>query len=132
MFLNRLKIEEKKAFLMLAHHIANIDGEYADEEKEIISKYCMEMQMDDIEYDNNHFNLHEVLAEFKRENHKKIALLELMSLIYADGVVTEEEQEIIDFVVKEFDLNPNLAIVYREWSKSILALYIQGEALIHL
>ncbi len=53
MFLNRLTLEEKKAFLQLAHHIANIDEDFSKEERNIIDKYCMEMQIDDEDYDLN-------------------------------------------------------------------------------
>lgn len=132
MFLNRLSIVEKEAFLALAHHVARADNDFAVEEEILIAKYCMEMQMDDIEYDENKFDLPSVLDAFEQGSHQKIALLELMALIYADGVVEKEEQHMIDTMIMHFELNPNLAIIYREWSKNILSLFTQGEALIHL
>ncbi|WP_318412641.1 TerB family tellurite resistance protein [Photobacterium leiognathi] len=132
MFLNRLNLGEKEAFLHLAHHIAHSDKNFSSEEQVVIAKYCMEMQMDDISYNHHNFALSVILDTFELESHKKIALLELMALIYADGVVSEEEQSLIDMIVEHFDLNPNLAITYREWAKGISALLLQGEALIHL
>lgn len=132
MFLNRLTMPEKEAFLILAHHIARTDNDFSAEEEILIAKYSMEMQMDDIEYDEEKFNLAHVLDTFERESHQKIALLELMALVYADGNVAAEETALLNNIVKHFDLNPNLAVVYREWSKNILSLYTQGEALIHL
>ena len=48
-----------------------------------------------------------------------------MSLVYADGVETEEKA-VIKQMIALFGLNPNLAIVYREWAKSILALISRG------
>ena len=132
MFLNRLKLSEKESFLMLAHHIAHADGSFSGEESLIIEKYCMEMQMDDINYQESDFNLHDVLSKFEVESHKKIALLELMALVYADGRLATQEETLIAAIIDYFDLNPMLAIVYREWSKSIMSLFIQGEALINL
>jgi len=132
MFLNRLTIEEKEAFLLLAHHVAHSDNNLTADEELVIDKYSMEMQMDDIEYDQAHFDLVDVLSKFTQDSHKKIALLEIMALVYADGVVAKEEDNLIKTMITQFDLNPNLAIVYREWSKSILSLFVQGEALIHL
>jgi len=132
MFLNRLTYEEKEAFLLLAHHVAHSDNNLSVDEELVIDKYSMEMQMDDIEYDETKFNLTEVLSTFTQDSHKKIALLEIMALVYADGVVAEEEENLIKAMISQFDLNPNLAVVYREWSKSILSLFVQGEALIHL
>lgn len=132
MFLNRLSEAEKNAFLQLAHHIARTDNRFSEEEELLIAKYCMEMQMDDIDFADSTFDLSTVLGTFEENSHRKIVLLEIMSLVYADGVETEEEKAVIKQMIALFGLNPNLAIVYREWAKSILALYIQGEALIHL
>jgi uncharacterized tellurite resistance protein B-like protein len=132
MFLNRLTLEEKNAFLLLAHHIAHIDENFCDKEKVMINKYCMEMQMDDVEFDAASFYLEDTLSVFQDNNHKKIALLEIMALVYSDGDLHKAEEAVLNKMVEEFELNPNLAIVYKEWAKSILSLFIQGEALIHL
>lgn len=132
MFLNRLTLEEKKAFLQLAHHIANIDEDFSKEERNIIDKYCMEMQIDDEDYDPGVFDLAAVLEVFQEESHKKIALLEMMALVFSDGQLHQAEEKTLSEIVEHFGLNPNLAIVYKEWAKSILSLFIQGEALIHL
>ncbi len=132
MFLNRLTLEEKKAFLQLAHHIANIDEDFSKEERNIIDKYCMEMQIDDENYDPGVFDLAAVLEVFQEESHKKIALLEMMALVFSDGQLHQAEEKTLSEIVEHFGLNPNLAIVYKEWAKSILSLFIQGEALIHL
>ncbi|PCM45944.1 TerB family tellurite resistance protein [Marinobacter sp. ANT_B65] len=132
MFLNRLTLKEKQAFLTLAHHVANIDEDFSKEERVIIDKYCMEMQIDDVEYDPDNFDLDDVLEVFEDDGHKKIALLELMALVFSDGQLHSAEEITINEIVERFGLNPNLAIVYKEWAKSILSLFIQGEALIHL
>jgi len=132
MFLNRLTLAEKEAFLTLAHHVAHIDEDFSKEERIIIDKYCMEMQIDDVEYNPDNFDLSNVLDVFEEDGHKKIALLELMALVFSDGHLHSAEETTINEIVERFGLNPNLAIVYKEWAKSILSLFIQGEALIHL
>ena len=132
MFLNRLSLDEKHAFMAIAHHIAHADREVTIDEANILAKYCMEMQMDDLEYNESEFDLPQALDTFQSEVHQKIAFLEIMALVYADGVQCHEEQKLLDLMINHFELNPNLAVVYREWAKSILALFIQGEALIHL
>lgn len=132
MFLNRLTFAEKEAFLKLAHYVAHIDEDLSKEERNIIDKYCMEMQIDDVEYNAENFNLDRVLAVFSEDSHKKIALLELMALVFSDGHLHKAEESTINQIVEKFGLNPNLAIVYKEWAKSILSLFVQGEALIHL
>lgn len=132
MFLNRLTLKEKSAFLQVAHHIAHADNDFCDRERLIIDKYCMEMQIDDIEFNPSQFNLTDQLSVFERESHKKIALLELMALVFSDEVYHPAEKAVIDEIVEIFELNPNLAVVYKEWAKSILSLFVQGEALIHI
>lgn len=132
MFLNRLTISEKEAFLTLAHHVSRADGNLLASEKLVIAQYCVEMQINDIDYQESAFNLHDVLSKFEDESHQRIALLELMALVYADGMLATQEETLIAAIIEYFDLNPMLAIVYREWSKSIISLTIQGEALINL
>ena len=133
MFLNRLNAEEKIAFLELAHHVARSDAAFSTEERIIIAKYCMEMQIDDIDdYDDGTFELEPLLDRFATPSHRNIVLLELMVLVYADGRLAEQESLMIDRFVSHCDMNPNLSIIYKEWAKNILSLYTQGEALIHL
>lgn len=132
MFLNRLSMSEREAFLELAYYIANVDSDFADTEAEIIAKYCMEMQLDDIEFNASAFDLHTCLNSFESEGSKKIVLLEIMALVYADSALVEQEDAALSEIIDHFELNPNLAIVYREWAKSILSLFVQGEALIHI
>lgn len=132
MFLNRLTLQEKEAFLKLAHHIAHVDNDFSRKERNIIDKYCMEMQIDDVAWQPESFDLSALLGVFQDESHKKIALLEIMALVFSDDKLRHAEEKTLDEVITVFGLNPNLAVVYKEWSKSILSLFIQGEALIHI
>lgn len=132
MFLNRLEKEEKIAFLELAHYIAKSDNDFSESEKEIISKYCVEMEIDNIALDENSFDLDKSLSKIKDKRSQKIVLLEIMALIYSDNHMHIEEKKILDSIVEKFGLNETLSVVYGEWAKSILALFIQGNALIEL
>ena len=132
MFLNRLTKEEKIAFLELAHHIARSDNDFSESQKSIIGKYCMEMQIDDIEYNEETFDIYDSLGKVKSQRSRKIVILEIMVLIYSDNFLHEEERKILEKMLEEFDLSYNLSIVYTEWSKAMLSLYTQGNALIEL
>jgi tellurite resistance protein len=132
MFLNRLNKEEKVAFLELAHYVARIDGDFAEEERTIIQTYCFEMQIDDIEYDENTFNLENLLEIFQNKMSQKILVLELMALIYSDGYLDENEQNIINHITKAFSMNNALVQIYAEWTKAILAISSQGQLLIEV
>jgi len=132
MFLNRLKKKEKVAFLELAHHMARSDNDFSEAQQSIINTYCMEMQIDDIKYDEKKFSLKKTLSKFKKSKSQKIILLEIMALVYSDNVLHDEEKKVLDVMIKKFGIKKSLSIVYGEWAKSILALYIQGKSLIDL
>ena len=132
MFLNRLKKKEKVAFLELAHYIARSDNDFSEDQKIIIEKYCMEMQIDDIKYNEDKFDIYKTLSKIKSESSKKVILLELMALIYSDNFLHEEERIVLEKILEEFDLSYNLSVVYTEWAKTMLSLYKQGNALINL
>ncbi len=132
MFLNRLKKKEKVAFLELAHHIARSDNDFSQVQKSIIATYCMEMQIDNIEYSEKKFDLNKTLSKIKSKKSQKIVLLEVMALVYSDNILHKEEKKVLDVMISKFKLSEALSTVYAEWSKSILALSTQGQALIDL
>lgn len=132
MFLNRLDEDEKSAFLELAHHVARSDAEFSSEELTVITRYCMEMQIDDIDYEDDQFDLEQVLSRFGSSSHRNIVLLELTALVYADQRLAPQEKQLLDKIVDRFDMNPHLSIIFKEWAKNALSLHMQGEALIHL
>ena len=132
MFLNRLNDVEKKAFLNLAHYIARSDNDFSQSQQDIISTYCTEMQIDDIDFDKESFDLDETLNLVKNQKSRKIVMLEIMALVYSDDYLHPAEKEVLDKMIEVFELNSNLSIIYTQWAKSMLALYIQGNALIEL
>ena len=132
MFLMMLSDEERVAFLKLAHHIARSDGDFSDKQKEIISTYCFEMQIDDIDYNVDEFNLDNCLDSFLSKKSKKIALLEIMALVYSDEFIHQEEKKIIDIMKKKFGLSDATVDIYLEWTKTILSVSKQGKLLLEI
>ena len=132
MFLNLLKNEEKIAFLKLAHYTARSNNDFSQEQKIIIQSYCLEMQIENFDFNETEFDLIENLKIISDEQSKKIFLLELMALIYSNNKIDNEEQEVLDILISEFKINPSLIDIYGEWTKAILAISKQGEALIKI
>jgi transcriptional regulator CtsR len=132
MFLNRLNEDEKVAFLELAHHMARSNNDFSQAQQSIIGQYCLEMQIEDINYDEKDYNLSEILKKIDNKSSQKIVLLEIMALVYSNQKIDKEEQEVLDAMITEFNLTSSLVIVYGEWAKAILAISIQGAALIEL
>jgi uncharacterized tellurite resistance protein B-like protein len=132
MFLNKLQTKEKEAFLELANYVANSDNELSKEEEKIIEKYSIEMQIEPVKFDKDSFDIYTTLSKFQSDRSKKIVLLEILALIYADDFIHEEERIVLEKMMQEFDINPNLVVIYKEWAKSMLSLFTQGNALINL
>jgi uncharacterized tellurite resistance protein B-like protein len=132
MFLNKLNEKEKAAFLKLAYYVATSDNDFSIEEKEIINVYCAEMQINDIDFDKSNFNLDLTLLEIESSESQKIVLLEIMALVYADNILHQSEEDVLEKMVNKFNLNSKLTSVYAEWTKAILALTKQGVSLIEL
>lgn len=132
MFLNKLNEKEKAAFLKLAYYVAISDNDFSIEEKEIINVYCAEMQINDIDFDKSNFNLDLTLLEIESSESQKIVLLEIMALVYADNILHQSEEDVLEKMVNKFNLNSKLTSVYAEWTKAILALTKQGVSLIEL
>lgn len=132
MFLSQLNQEEKVAFLELAHHIARSDSDFSNLQKEMINGYCVEMQIDKIDYDESQFDIYTTLSKIKDKRSKRIVILEIMAIIYADNFLHEKERKVLEKILEEFDLSYHFSIVYGEWAKAMQALYTQANALIEL
>ncbi|CCF81869.1 hypothetical protein HBZS_123200 [Helicobacter bizzozeronii CCUG 35545] len=137
MFLGALNLEEKKAFLQIAHHFAWSNHDFSDAQKGVIATYCLEMQIEYITYEADKFDLATTLKTFKQKERQKIVLLETMALAMADRLthleaLHEGEKEVLDTMVKTFGLEPNLANIYADWTKAMLVLTDQGKNLIKL
>jgi uncharacterized tellurite resistance protein B-like protein len=90
------------------------------------------MQIEDIDFDEEKFDIYDTLSKIKNKRSQKIVLLEIMVLIYADDYLHEEERKVLEKMFEEFDLNYNLSVIYAQWAKAMLSLYVQGNALIEL
>jgi len=132
MFLNRLNVDEKKAFLNLAHYIARADEDFSEVEHSYIDNYCQEMQIDNIEFNEDEFSLVDTLEVFTTKEAQKIVLLEIAGLIYSDNIIHSSEERIINLIAKKFNLDSTKLTLYKEWAKTILSVTNQGELLLKI
>ena len=116
----------------MAHYVARSDSDFSISEEDIINNYCLEMQIENIDFDKSNFDLYNTLGKIKGARSQKIVLLEIMALIYSDNFLHEEERKVLEKILEEFNLSYQLATVYGEWAKVVLSMYVQGNALIEL
>ena len=96
MFLNQLSYQEKKMFLDLSVHVAKANDVLAAEEKAMISSYCTEMQLPPIElYETEPIETVTSYFALADDHVKKIVLLEVFGLVYADGSFDNEETSMV-------------------------------------
>ena len=132
MFLNRLDSNSKEVFLFLAKYIIQADSSFVEIEEVLINKYLQEMNITNIKFEKDESLLQEYIKRVTNKEYQKIILIELLGIVYNDNVMTSIEKEIIDTIVDIWNMNSSLVVVYAEWSKSLLSLYVQGEALLEL
>ena len=122
MFLNQLETEEKKAFISLVVNAANANGIVEDEENQMIEDYCKEMGFPPTDWKAAK-PMDEILNVFSvsSEQNKKIALLELIGLMYADGDYDGNERRF----VKDFARNINISEEIEENIENVLIQYLE-------
>ncbi|CAM3602570.1 TerB family tellurite resistance protein [Arcobacter aquimarinus] len=124
MLLMKLQSKEKFSFLQLAHYLARIDNKYGEREEEIISEYCTEMGIENLDsFDMDKFSLEDILKDFKSEASKRIVILELMILIHIDHSFNINEQILIEKISDSFGIEINDVNDYSQWGKSVAMLY---------
>ena len=126
MLLMKLKTPEKFAFLHIAHHLAQADGDMVPREKMKINDYCIEMGIDDIIFDEENYQLDENLNKFKTKKSQRILLLELMMLVHVDDSFNQCEQELIDIISRKFTIGETQVQYASTWGKAASALREQA------
>jgi len=127
MFLAELQPEEKTAFLELAVLIASIDGNLSIFETTILNKYQKELELED--YVPTGMAVEEILKTFKSERSKNIVLTELLQLIYSDGVLQDQENEIVGLIKEHFGFDPDEFGSFKDWIDKIKELSLTKEKL---
>lgn len=104
MFLNVFNQKEKEKFLELVYKIAICDGNYAEDEKEIVENYKVELGLSEIPETANIDDLIQYFAE-KPEQIQKIVWFELYGMIISDDTFTAEEIRIINLIKNKFSIS---------------------------
>lgn len=122
MYLALLSKEEKEIFLGIAFHLAVADGDYSDEEKEVMNGYCQETQcvFDEKTMVKPIDTLIKAIKLNSDNRVKKIFIFELIGLVMADSNYSEDERTLINNLEMEFDIGPGFA----ENCETVLSEYI--------
>ena len=89
---------QKHLFLDLELYMSKVDGDFSEEEKNIINAHCMEMRIDNNNYESE-VAIDELVTAIKEKfthKEKHILFLELTATVLADGVYHEAEKELME------------------------------------
>ncbi len=132
MYLNGLSGEQKELFLDLCIHMSKVDGVFAEEEKHYIQDYCVEMKLGTVRYSTEK-SLEEVISkiiEISTATDLKIIFFEIMGLALSDREFKTSEQELINSLVKRFNLSIEFKEKVLEQLKKIIDIYASLNQLI--
>lgn len=98
MYLSKLSIEKKYLFRDLELIMSNVDGDFSPEEKSIIDAHCIEMHIDNNNYEiaNRQDVVLKQLQETLSEQERSIFFLELAGTVMADNVYHNSEKELVN------------------------------------
>ncbi len=133
MFLHLLEGEEKENFLELAYIVANYNDDFAEEQKALISQYRIELGLFEDVYKITNKKLADILNSFNnsRNEIKNAVFVEIMALIYSDGVYDELEREIASKIMENLDISKEKCSEVIMWIQEIRDLYSKGNNLIN-
>ncbi len=102
MFVKNLSKDDREHLLNLIYLVAKIDGDYADEENEVLEKYRREMKLDELKILSD--NITDLIMYFadKETKLKKIVLFEVCSMVLADEQFVNREKVIVDTIRSSF------------------------------
>ena len=105
MYLDKLKLNEKKAFLCFAVSVAKADSDFDENEIKMIESYCREMTItfdrEKIEKSSVEGMIDYICVESNMMV-KKIIIFELIGLAKVDNKFSDEEVMFIKKMAKEF------------------------------
>ena len=109
MFLDKLNDKEKEMFLDLAVYAAQANGVVEETEKNMIMQYCKEMGVAFYDISKLH-TLEEIIGVFTKSSKekKKIVVLELLGLCYADNEFDDVEEAFIKKVSSDIGVKDNI------------------------
>ena len=122
MFLQVMNMEEKEKFLELVYKVANIEGEFSEEEQEIINSYKNELGLFEIPETGDIDSLADYFA-IKADEIKKIVLFEIVGLINADDKIVKEETNILNIMTGRFGLDNEAVEKIKAVAKKLQDIY---------
>lgn len=108
MYLAILNDEQKNLFLNIAKKLASTDGNFSEDERQVIDGYCHEMSVSVVKkLDIAKEDMIERLGSISNTIEKKIIVFEFAGLVMADSNFDESERVFLKQIAEKFDIDLN-------------------------
>jgi uncharacterized tellurite resistance protein B-like protein len=116
MFLNRLNLDQRKAFLAIAMKIIGADGALDARERQMIESMRYEMALyTETDLPKGYVSIEEMAKPFDTREAQIVLMLECIALAYADEDFAGEEQKILRELALIFKLPEEEATEMENW-----------------
>lgn len=123
MFLNELNKEEAMAFVNLISEFAESDNDFAEEEKELISRYKKELHINEGNIQTlSHDEIIKTL-EKSSDRIKRIIYFELIGLALIDGEYQENEVDFLDNIAEKLGVSRANKIAFANYFFTYTDIY---------
>lgn len=132
MFLHFLNEKaHKRAFMDLAHAVANADGFVSGNEMRYLQAVGVELGLDEaIRVVAPIRELSDIVGEIRDTQLRHLFFAEILLLVYADGNYSDDEKEIVMELKRMFEISDETYEHFRTWAIEYDRLKIQGMQLI--
>ncbi|MEX0941277.1 MAG: TerB family tellurite resistance protein [Pseudomonadales bacterium] len=128
MFLASLTLEQKEAFICLAHNVVVSDGDLSVGERVMMDTMRTEMNLPD-SFEAKYITLEGIEEIFDTRRSRTIAMLALIHLGYADGAFEVEEQCFIADLCRAFEISESDFGLIQNWVRRYIALEREAQSL---
>lgn len=129
MWLNDLNADQRRSFLGLAHNIVVSDGLLDPNEELMMVAFRREMGLGD-EVEADYTDLTGVDEVFSDRRSRRIAMLNLIHLSYADGAYEIEEECLLRELASAFGVEDGEFALLENWVKRLVSLEQEATALL--
>ena len=121
MWLSSLSLNQRHAFLGLAHNVVVSDGLLDPNEESMLDDFKNEMSLSpDQEVD--YLELDGIEGVFDSRRSRVVALLNLLRLSYSDGAFEIEEECVLKEISRAFDIPDAEFLLLDNWVKRLVGL----------
>ena len=123
MYLKDLMQGEKYAFYSIVKYLVTIDGEFAEEEMNLMDEFLQEMQLEKEQVPDISPEDAIGMLKFSAPSTRKKIYIELISVTLCDEYLNIDEKEYLDRIANDFLIDDELRDKLFETVKELLEIY---------